>query len=64
MFIFVLSIQGDQIGRIFACWVIVFSGQFFNYKSSPDLWATFFQDVSWVLISTKNRLGYILVDFL
>jgi hypothetical protein len=28
--------QGDQIGRIFAQWVIVFFGQFYkNYRSSP-----------------------------
>jgi hypothetical protein len=38
-----IAAQGDQIGRIFASWVIVFLRQFFeNYKSSPDFWATFF----------------------
>jgi hypothetical protein len=36
------SLQGDQIGRIFAPWVIVYFGQFFeNYRSSPHFWSTF-----------------------
>jgi hypothetical protein len=34
--------QGDQIGRIFAYWTIVFFGQFLeNCKSSPQIFATF-----------------------
>jgi hypothetical protein len=34
--------QGDQIGRIFAHWVNVFTlGIFLNYKSSHPLWVTF-----------------------
>jgi hypothetical protein len=35
--------QGDQIGRIFAHWAIVFFGQLNeNYRSSANSWATFF----------------------
>jgi hypothetical protein len=34
--------QGDQIGRIFALWMVVNSGQFFNnYKTRPHFRATF-----------------------
>jgi hypothetical protein len=34
--------EGDQIGRIFAHWAIVFFGQFFeHYRSSPNFPATF-----------------------
>jgi hypothetical protein len=34
--------QGDQIGRIFAFWVIVYYGQFCeNDISSPNFWASF-----------------------
>jgi hypothetical protein len=36
-----LGIQGDQIGRIFANWVIVYFGRFFNCTSSPHFWATY-----------------------
>jgi hypothetical protein len=35
--------QGDQIGRIFAQWVIVCFGQFReNYRSRSHFWATLF----------------------
>jgi hypothetical protein len=35
--------QGDQIGRIFAFWVIVYFEQFFeNYKNNPNFCAAFF----------------------
>jgi hypothetical protein len=38
--IFLGQMQGDQIGRIFAEWAIVFFGQFFeNYGSAPKFWA-------------------------
>jgi hypothetical protein len=33
------------------------------YTSSPKLWATSFQRIDYVLILTKNGLGYILGDF-
>jgi hypothetical protein len=50
--------QGDQIGRIFAFWAIVFSGQFFeNKRSSPKLWATIFRSKNYVLILPNNGLG-------
>jgi hypothetical protein len=56
--------QGGQIGRIFACWVIVCFGQCFeNGISSTKFWANFFHTVSYVLILAKNVLGYILGDF-
>jgi hypothetical protein len=43
--------QGDQIGRIFALWAIVFFGQFFeNFISSPNFWVTVFHGKSYVLI--------------
>jgi hypothetical protein len=63
--IFGLSyLQGDQIGRIFAQWAIVYFGQWFEiYIISANFWATFLCDTSYVLILTKNGLGYILGDF-
>jgi hypothetical protein len=34
--------QGDQIGRIFACWAIVFMGSFFvNYESRQKFCAMY-----------------------
>jgi hypothetical protein len=39
--------QGDQIGRIFANWVIAYFGQFDEiYANSPTLLATFFHGKS------------------
>jgi hypothetical protein len=56
--------QGDQIGRIFAYWTIVFFDQFIeNYTSSANSWAAFFHSTSYVLILSKNWLGCILGDF-
>jgi hypothetical protein len=53
--------QGDQIGRIFTQWVIVYFGQFLvNYKNSPDLCATFPLSIDNVLILTKIVLGFTL----
>jgi hypothetical protein len=47
--------QGDQIGQIFAQWVIVyFVQQFKNYRSSAHFWATFSHGTSFVLILTKK----------
>jgi hypothetical protein len=35
--------QGDQIGRIFVHWAMVYFGQFLeNYRSTPNFWATIF----------------------
>jgi hypothetical protein len=57
--------QGDQIGRIFAYWAIVYFGQFSeNYRSSPQLRGYFFHDQCYALILTKKILGYILGDFI
>jgi hypothetical protein len=34
--------QGDQIGRIFACWAIIYFRHCFeNYTISSNFWATF-----------------------
>jgi hypothetical protein len=47
--------QGDQIGRIFAYWAIVYFGKFDEiYRNSPNFWANFFHDTSYVLNLTKN----------
>jgi hypothetical protein len=56
--------QGDQIGQIFAYWAIVYFGQFFeNDIISPNFWATLFNGKSYVVIFTKNSLGYIFGRF-
>jgi hypothetical protein len=56
--------QGDQIGRIFAYWAIVFFGQFIeNYRISANSWATFFHSISYALIFTKKWFGHILGNF-
>jgi hypothetical protein len=40
------AVQGDQIGRIFAFWAIVFFGVLYEkYKCSPNFCATFFSSV-------------------
>jgi hypothetical protein len=51
-------VQDDQIGAI------VFHGQFFfNYRINPNFGATFYHVKSYVLILTKNEVGYILGYF-
>jgi hypothetical protein len=56
--IFLASNQGDQIGRIFACWAIVYSGQVFeNYKSNPNCWAIFVPGTSYAYIWIRNWVG-------
>jgi hypothetical protein len=56
--------QGEQIGRIFAYWVLAYFGQFReNYGNSPNLCATLFYGKSGAQVLTKNALGYILGDF-
>jgi hypothetical protein len=56
--------QGDQIGRIFARWAIVYFGQFFeNCRSSPNFRAAIFSGKNYALILTYNGLVYILGDF-
>jgi hypothetical protein len=57
-------VQGDQIGQIFAFWVIVYFGQitfFQNYSSSQSIWTAFYNLISLVFL-TKIRLGHILDD--
>jgi hypothetical protein len=58
------GIQGDQIGRICAYWVTVFFGQFQgNYRNSQCFLTKFFRGKSYVLIFTRNWLGYISGEF-
>jgi hypothetical protein len=50
--------QGDQIWRIFARWVIVYSGYFsLNYRSSQNVRAIFFHGKGYALILSKNAFG-------
>jgi hypothetical protein len=50
--------QGDQIGRIFAYWVIVYFGNFSeNDLSSSIFGVTFFQRKGRVLTLTKRGWG-------
>jgi hypothetical protein len=43
--------------------LFTFVSVFFNYKRSAHLWASLFRGTSYVLILTKNGLGYFLGDF-
>jgi hypothetical protein len=57
-------LQGDQIGRIFTQWAIVYFGQWFeNYRSSPNFLATFSRSTSYVLIFAKNDGAIFLATF-
>jgi hypothetical protein len=58
---YVHNLLGDQI--IGDCYL---RARFENDKSGPNFWATFFprcMEVMFVLILTKNGLGYILCHF-
>jgi hypothetical protein len=58
------SYKGDQIGRIFAHWVIVYFGHLFeNYRTSTNFWGTFSLSWGYALILAKNVLGYVLGYF-
>jgi hypothetical protein len=62
--IYVYKDQGDQIGRIFAYWALVYFGLFFeNYISSTNSLATFSKCISYAFILTKSGLGDILGKF-
>jgi hypothetical protein len=58
--------QGDQIGRIFAYWVLFSVDSFCeNYKYIPNSWTTFSTlKAMYVVIFSKNGFGYILGNFL
>jgi hypothetical protein len=57
--------QGDQIGRIFDSWAIVFFGQFFlNIKVDKSFGLLFSTVNGKLFILTKNVLGHNLGDFL
>jgi hypothetical protein len=50
--------QCDQIGRIFAQWVIAYFGQFIeNDRNSPHYWATYFQRLG-VCLKFGKKLGW------
>jgi hypothetical protein len=56
-------IQSDQIGRIFAQWVVVYFGLFFEiFRSSPHFWASFFHSQGYALILAKMYLATFLGD--
>jgi hypothetical protein len=55
--------QGDQIGRIFTFWPIVYIGQVFLLQEQPQFWASFPHKICHALILAKNLLRYILGDF-
>jgi hypothetical protein len=56
--------QGDQNGRIFTNWSVVFFGQFIeNYRSSSNSKATFFPQYHLCINFYKNGFGYVLGDF-
>jgi hypothetical protein len=56
--------QGDQIGRIFAYWVIVFFRQLLKITEVVKIFGFIsFQGKSYVLIMTKKGLGHILGEF-
>jgi hypothetical protein len=43
-FVIVVTDQGDQIGRIFAYWVLVYFGQFYaKIPQQSNFWSTFFR---------------------
>jgi hypothetical protein len=54
---------GEFSPKFAQCLIANFGKWFENYKSSAHLWGTFSHGTSYVLILTKNGLGYILGDF-
>jgi hypothetical protein len=59
-----LGIFWCTIGWIFVFWAIRCFGQFIHYRSSPNVWASFYHGKSYVHIYFhKKELGYILGDF-
>jgi hypothetical protein len=59
---------GDQIGRIFSRWVIIYARQFLKITEVAHTVGLFFHstyiNVTYALIFTQKGLGYILGDFL
>jgi hypothetical protein len=57
--------QGDQIGRIFAFWAVVYFGQFFLIGKKRKLFGLLFSAVQVVCLFnlTKSGLGFILGGF-
>jgi hypothetical protein len=47
------------VTRLGKYWVIVYFGQFFNYKNTPQI----MENNGYVLILTQNGSGYILGEF-
>jgi hypothetical protein len=47
----------EQIGQIFAQWVIVYFGQFYkDYRSSQKFWATFLSSIDYLLLLTFGAI--------
>jgi hypothetical protein len=57
-------IHGDQIGRIFAHWAIIYFGQWFEKLQKENIfWAAFSHGTSYVFILSKKRVGLHFGDF-
>jgi hypothetical protein len=64
LFLKLTAHQGDQIGRIFARWAILYFGQLFETcLICPNFCATIFHGKSNALFSANNQLGHNLGDF-
>jgi hypothetical protein len=60
----VTSLQGDQIGRIFANWAIVLlCAGFLITEVAPNFWSSFYHGKSYAKILTMHALGIILGRF-
>jgi hypothetical protein len=55
--------QGDQIGRIFAQWMIFAIGSYIKISEAAHFFGYFIQQLSLCFNLNKNGLGYILVEF-
>jgi hypothetical protein len=56
-----LAKQGDHIGLIFASWAMIYYGQFLKITERAQIFGLLFSaEKSYVIISTKSGLGYIL----
>jgi hypothetical protein len=53
---------GDEIGQFFACWAIVFFGQFFYFGEAFKFWSNFFLRKKLRINFDKHGLDYTLGD--
>jgi hypothetical protein len=61
--VFVTCHQSDQIGRIFAFWVIVYFRRFFKLQISRNFWVTFFNSKNYAITLSQHGLAKILGRF-